>query len=89
MTEEWAKREEELTFEEAMEQLEQIVKQLENGDAPLEQAIQLFQQGIQLSKLCHDKLEQVEQQVQLLLEEEGKLVEKPFQLEEDGRDGQS
>lgn len=83
MIEELSKKEEELTFEEAMAQLEVIVKQLENGDVPLEKAIQLFQEGMNLSKICHDKLQQVEQQVQLLLEEEGKIVEKPFQLEED------
>lgn len=83
MGEELVSKEQEQTFEEAMEKLEVIVKQLENGDVPLEQAIQLFQEGMNLSKICHDKLQKVEQQVNLLLEENGKIVEEPFQLEED------
>ncbi|MDQ0337724.1 exodeoxyribonuclease VII small subunit [Caldalkalibacillus uzonensis] len=75
--------EETLSFEEAIGQLETIVEQLESGDVPLEQAIQLFQKGMRLSNVCHDKLKKVEQQVNILLEEEGQLVEKAFQIEEE------
>jgi exodeoxyribonuclease VII small subunit len=46
----------EYTFEEAMEQLETIVNKLEEGDVPLEEAIQQFQEGMTLSKFCHDRL---------------------------------
>nr|WP_276517901.1 exodeoxyribonuclease VII small subunit [Caldalkalibacillus thermarum] len=74
-----------LTFEEAIGQLEKIVEQLESGDVPLEQAIQLFQKGMELSNICHDKLKKVEQQVNILLEEDGQLVEKAFHIEEESK----
>lgn len=63
----------ELPFEAAMEKLEQIVSRLENGDVPLEQAIELYQEGMRLSRLCSQKLEQVEEKIQLLVEEDGEL----------------
>lgn len=63
----------ELQFEEAMEKLEQIVGRLESGDVPLEQAIELYQEGMQLSGLCSKKLEQVEKKIQLLVDEDGEL----------------
>lgn len=72
------KETEELQFEEAVAELERIVEQLESGDVPLEKAIELFQQGMQLSHLCNRKLEQVEQQIEILLEEDGGMIRKPF-----------
>ena len=42
----------EISFEEAMARLETIVEQLEDGDVPLEKAIDLFQQGMKLSQMC-------------------------------------
>jgi exodeoxyribonuclease VII small subunit len=67
-----------LSFEEAMEQLEQLVGKLENGDVPLEKAIDLFQEGMKLSHLCSQKLEQVERKIEILVEENGALIKKPF-----------
>lgn len=67
-----------LSFEEAMEQLEQLVSKLENGDVPLEKAIDLFQEGMKLSHLCNQKLEQVERKIEILVEENGVLNKKPF-----------
>jgi exodeoxyribonuclease VII small subunit len=67
-----------LSFEEAMEQLEQLVGKLENGDVPLEKAIDLFQEGMKLSHLCSQKLEQVERKIEILVEENGSLNKKPF-----------
>ncbi|MED4604545.1 exodeoxyribonuclease VII small subunit [Paenibacillus validus] len=66
------------SFEQAMEQLERIVAKLESGDVPLEQAIELFQEGMKLSQLCGQKLEQVERKIEVLLEQEGGLTRKPF-----------
>ncbi|MFE5322893.1 exodeoxyribonuclease VII small subunit [Paenibacillus sp. NPDC056579] len=66
------------SFEQAMDKLEQIVAQLESGDVPLEQAIELFQEGMNLSRLCGQKLEQIERKIEILMEEEGGLVKKPF-----------
>jgi len=66
------------SFEQAMDKLEQIVARLESGDVPLEQAIELFQEGMKLSQLCGQKLEQVERKIEILMEQEGGLVKKPF-----------
>lgn len=72
-----------LSFEAAMEKLEVIVSRLENGDVPLEQAIELFQEGMKLSHLCSSKLEQVERKIEMLVEESGTLVKKPFTVGSD------
>ncbi|WP_206098939.1 exodeoxyribonuclease VII small subunit [Paenibacillus nanensis] len=69
---------EELSFEEAMQRLESIVSKLENGDVPLETAIDLFQEGMKLSQLCGGKLEQVESKIELLVESENGFQKKPF-----------
>jgi exodeoxyribonuclease VII small subunit len=60
-----------LTFEEAMEKLESIVERLEEGDVPLEEAISIYKEGMELSKLCHDKLKNVEEQLTQILTEDG------------------
>ncbi|HTG71480.1 MAG TPA: exodeoxyribonuclease VII small subunit [Candidatus Udaeobacter sp.] len=68
----------ELTFEQAMERLDSIVSKLENGDVPLETAIELFQEGMKLSQLCGGKLEQVERKIELLIETEQGFQKKTF-----------
>ncbi|MBA2873415.1 exodeoxyribonuclease VII small subunit [Thermaerobacillus caldiproteolyticus] len=73
--------EKELTFEEAMMKLEEIVEKLEEGNVPLEQAISFFQEGMKLSKLCHDKLQHVEKQMEYILREDGQLA--PFSIQEE------
>ncbi|RKN84692.1 exodeoxyribonuclease VII small subunit [Paenibacillus ginsengarvi] len=75
-----------VSFEEAMDKLEKIVAKLENGDVPLEKAIELFQEGMSLSHLCGQKLEQVERKIETLLEENGSFVKKPFQPVTDERE---
>lgn len=71
-------QEQQLSFEEAMERLEAIVGRLENGDVPLETAIELFQEGMKLSQLCGSKLEQVERKIEVLIETENGYQKKPF-----------
>lgn len=72
---------EKITFEAAMEQLETIVEKLEEGDVPLEKAISYFQEGMKLSKICHDKLQQVEKQMDQILREDGEF--EPLTIVED------
>ena len=62
----------ELSFEEAMDQLEKIVDRLEEGDVPLEEAIAIYKEGMELSKLCHDKLKNVEEQLTQMITEDGR-----------------
>jgi exodeoxyribonuclease VII small subunit len=74
--------EKEYTFEEAMEELEKIVDKLEEGDVPLEEAIDRFQEGMKLSKFCHDRLQKIETQMEKILQEDGNLA--PFSVGEEG-----
>ncbi|WP_423799048.1 exodeoxyribonuclease VII small subunit [Neobacillus sp. SAB-20_R2A] len=64
--------EQKLTFEEAMNKLEQLVGKLEEGDVPLEEAIIYYKEGMELSKLCHDKLKSVEEQLTQIITEDGR-----------------
>lgn len=57
----------EKTFEQAMKELEQIVQELETGEMPLEKAIKKFEEGVRLSKLCSEKLDQTEKRITILL----------------------
>jgi exodeoxyribonuclease VII small subunit len=69
----------EKAFEEALSELEEIVNRLEQGDLPLEQALQLFEQGVKLSRLCHTKLDEAQKRVEILLKAaDGKMTQKPF-----------
>ena len=54
-------------FETALKRLEEIVKKLENGELSLDAALQLFEEGIKLSRFCHTKLEEAERRVEILV----------------------
>ena len=66
-------------FEECLQRLEEIVNQLEKGDIPLEKALGLFQEGIELSASCRKELEEAEGKVEILLKQNGKLQPAPFE----------
>jgi len=53
----------EMTFEQAMAGLEQVVGQLERGDAPLDQSVALYERGVALKKRCADELQGAEEKV--------------------------
>ena len=70
-------------FEEAMKRLEEIIHDLESGDLPLEESLKVFEEGMDLIKLCSEKLEEVEQKVtKLVKESEGKYVHQPFETKD-------
>ncbi|HWR09967.1 exodeoxyribonuclease VII small subunit [Sporomusa sp.] len=70
-------------FEDALGKLEVIVKQLEAGELPLEEALDRFGEGISFAKLCFERLNAAEAQVdKILQQEQGRLVEKPLNLVE-------
>jgi len=74
-----AKKEKELTFEEAMERLEGIVGELEEEDLPLEKSLEIFEEGVKLSRLLNGRLSEAEQKVEILLRgEDGKKEPRPF-----------
>jgi exodeoxyribonuclease VII small subunit len=55
-------------FESAIAELEQIVKQLEEGDLPLERSLALFERGVTLSRFCHDQLGAAQRRIEVLTE---------------------
>jgi len=66
-------------FEDALNKLEKIVSQLEEGDISLEESLKLFEEGIRLSRLCNQKLEEAEKRVEILLKGgDGSLKAQPF-----------
>ncbi|MBD9105148.1 exodeoxyribonuclease VII small subunit [bacterium] len=75
-----AKEEKEKTFEENLENLEKIVKDLESGNIPLDDAIEKFTEAMKLAKLCDNKLKNAEEKLNSILNKDGKLEE--FSIEE-------
>ncbi|MCD7950862.1 MAG: exodeoxyribonuclease VII small subunit [Erysipelotrichaceae bacterium] len=65
-----------MTYEKAIKRLEEIVVQLENNEIPLEDSIQLFQEGISLSQYCDKKLKTIQSQVAQIYEN-GQLKDFP------------
>jgi exodeoxyribonuclease VII small subunit len=69
-------------FESALKSLEEIVQQLEGGDLTLDRALELFEEGIRMSRFCTAKLEEAERKVELLVKKgEGSWQETPFSTE--------
>jgi exodeoxyribonuclease VII small subunit len=68
------------TFEASLEALEQIVRELEQGDLPLEKSLELFEHGIRLSRECQERLSQAERRIEILLRDnQGRPVVSPFE----------
>ncbi|QCQ21957.1 exodeoxyribonuclease VII small subunit [Desulfoglaeba alkanexedens] len=57
-------------FEEALKDLEKIVERLEKGDVPLEEAMEAFSEGVQLVRFCHQKLDEAEKTLQMLVKDQ-------------------
>ncbi len=71
-------------FEDAFQKLETIVKRLEEGNLSLEESLKSFEEGVRLSRFCSKKLDEAEKKVEILLKDSnGRLVPKPFTLEEE------
>jgi exodeoxyribonuclease VII small subunit len=70
-------------FETALARLEQIAGELEQGDLTLESSLKKFDEGMKLVQLCNQKLEESQQQIDILLNKNGSLTPTPFQVEED------
>jgi exodeoxyribonuclease VII small subunit len=68
------------SFEKNLERLDAIVRQLEDADLPLEKALQLYEEGMKLSEVCHQQLEEAEGRVEVLTKKAGgKVVAEPFE----------
>jgi exodeoxyribonuclease VII small subunit len=67
-------------FERSLGRLEEVVKRLEHANLPLDEAMTLFQEGIELAQQCQKQLEEAESRVEILLKSAGgKLTAAPFQ----------
>ena len=71
---------EELSFEESLEQLEEIVNKLESGNVPLDDAIDEFTKAMNLVKLCNAKLNNAEEAIAKIVQDNGDIVD--FNLNE-------
>lgn len=71
-------------FEKSFQQLEKIVQRLEGEELPLDESLQLFEEGIRLSRFCHQRLEEVEKKIELILADaKGQPVIEAFEPDED------
>jgi exodeoxyribonuclease VII small subunit len=75
----------EKSFEDALKRLEEVLESLEHGNLNLEESVRAFEEGVKLVRFCHDKLDEVERRVELLLKDEaGRFLTKPFPEDEGG-----
>ncbi len=73
-------------FEAALERLETIVDELETGELELEQALARFEEGVALSRACAGQLAEARRRIDVLVEENGDLLERPFEADDDEDD---
>ena len=71
----------EKSFEEQIEELEQIVQELEKGDLSLEDSVNKFEEGIKISKKCNQTLEKAEKKITILVKEQDEIKEENFETE--------
>ena len=74
---------EQITFEQALEKLEQIVSRIEEGQVPLEESIEQYAQGIELIKRCREILNAAEKKIQLLAKDEAVGLKPAGELDQD------
>lgn len=74
-------KEKKKTFEENLEELETIVKNLESGEVSLDDAINKFNEAMKIAKLCDEKLKEAEENINKVLNKDGKLED--FSLDDD------
>ena len=71
------------SFEASLSALEKIVRELERGDLPLEKSLELFEEGVRLSRECQERLNQAERRIEVLLQDEaGRPVFGPLDEDE-------
>ena len=73
--------EEEKKFEEAIKELETLVEEMESGGLSLEESLDKFSKGVELIKLCHNKLNNAEKKIEQILKDKEEIV--PFEMEDD------
>ena len=69
----------ELSFEEALANLEEIIQRMESGEAPLDSLITNYKTGVKMLKLCREKLESAEMNIKEVQEKDKELIKKDFE----------
>lgn len=77
-----AKSKKSLNFEKSLDQLEQLIEKMENGDLSLEESLSAFESGIKLTRDCQTALNEAEQKVQILLDQQAVDLEEEDLLDE-------
>lgn len=78
---------EELKFEKALERLEKIVAELEEGNLPLEDALKRYEEGVKLSRVCSEKLSAAEKKIQVLTKTlDGSFKREDFEFDDKEKD---
>lgn len=78
-----ARKTEKFNFEEALQNLEELVEAMEEGELSLEESLKAFEQGIKLTRECQSALEKAEQKVQLLVSSDDLPEAEPFEDADD------
>ncbi len=74
----------EINFEDALSGLEERIRRLESSELTLDQSLKVFEEAVELVKICNQKLEKAEQRVRILTEaEDGSISDKPFGVPDD------
>jgi exodeoxyribonuclease VII small subunit len=77
-----------IDFESALKRLEEIVKSLETGDLPLDKSLELFEEGVKLSRFCHARLDEADRKVEILVKkDDGRMEAVPFETEDKNGQG--
>ncbi|MBI4383256.1 MAG: exodeoxyribonuclease VII small subunit [Nitrospinae bacterium] len=75
----------EIKFEKALKRLEQIVEELEKGELDIDKSLEIFEEGIKMSRICSKKLNEAEQKIEKLTrDQKGELIAELFPTEEEG-----
>ena len=69
-------------FEQSLKALEKLVETMEQGELSLEESLQQFERGVQLSRACQQALKAAEQKVEMLMQKDGREVIAPFDSED-------
>ncbi|MBE3598145.1 MAG: exodeoxyribonuclease VII small subunit [Limnochordaceae bacterium] len=77
--------EDSLTFEEALKRLEQAVERLESGELTLEQALEAYEEGVRMARICAQRLQAAEARLLVLSQQQGRDVAVPLEDEEEKR----
>ncbi len=77
----------EIKFEKAMKRLEQIVEELEKGELDIDKSLEIFEEGIKMSRVCSKKLNEAEAKIEKLTQDKkGELITELFPVEEEDKD---